>query len=257
MLQSGCGWHDSHTPAEYGPDTTVEYNRYNRRSQKGIRRRYPFAEVDDCLAEYGPDTTAHRRSQKGGNIRSLSFPSIAPTSKPVAAPGAEKGATSPFGIPVPFPETAFAAQAVAMGARHIVSKAAFVNINNGLARLTMRLDPIPEAVPIAVVRLWVLKGFFICRPRFAQDPKDGIRGNAKPCGTLVPIGVGILLTNIPRLGCRINLAVAWLAPIRLRALQPTAKRSAPDTKSPRVSWPFLLAEHDGENQCNKSCRIVS
>ena len=31
---------------------------------------------------------------------------------------------------------------------------------------------------------------FICRPRL-QGPKDGIRGNAKPCGTLVPIGVGI------------------------------------------------------------------
>ena len=54
---------------------------------------------------------------------------------------------APFGIPVLFPETAFAARAVAMGARHVVCKAAFVNINNGLSRLTPRLDPIPEAVP--------------------------------------------------------------------------------------------------------------
>ena len=83
-----------------------------------------------------------------------------------------------------------------MGARHVVRKAAFVNINNGLSRLTLRLDPIPEAVPITVVRLGCQRAFFICRPRFAQGPKDGIRGNAKARGTLVPIGLGIMTATM-------------------------------------------------------------
>ena len=78
---------------------------------------------------------------------------------------------APFGVPILFPETAFAAQAVAMGARHVVCKAAFVNINNGLSRLTLRLDPIPEAVPITVVRLWVPKGFFYMSPPVCAGPE--------------------------------------------------------------------------------------
>ena len=40
-----------------------------------------------------------------------------------------------------------------MGVRHIVSKAAFINENYGLARVAMRLNPRQEATPFVVVRL--------------------------------------------------------------------------------------------------------
>ena len=67
--------------------------------------------------------------------------------------------------------TAFAARAVAMRPRHVVRKATFVNINNGLSRLTMRLDPFAEGAPIAVVRLWVPEGFFYMSPPVCAGPE--------------------------------------------------------------------------------------
>ena len=83
VLQSGCGWHDC--LAEYGPDTTV-YNRYNRRSQKGIRL-YPFAELTASLAgtpeEISVDSTdvKARRCAGGGKGGHLSLWHSSPVSR--------------------------------------------------------------------------------------------------------------------------------------------------------------------------------
>jgi hypothetical protein len=69
VLQAGCRWQDC--PADYGPSTTV-YNRYNRRSQKGICQ-YLFAELMATHKEISIDR--------------------APTSKHIAALGVKKGAS--------------------------------------------------------------------------------------------------------------------------------------------------------------------
>ena len=46
-----------------------------------------------------------------------------------------------------------------MGARHIVSKAAFINVNNGLARVTMRLNLRQEGRPFVALRLGMAQRF--------------------------------------------------------------------------------------------------
>ena len=71
-------------PAEYGPDTTV-YNRYHRRSRKGIRR-YPFASpvsTPDEIAIDGTRIEARRRAGGGKGMLTL---------KPLAA---QKAGTTP------------------------------------------------------------------------------------------------------------------------------------------------------------------
>ncbi len=95
------------------------------------------------------------------------------------------------------------------------------------------------------------RAFFICHPQFAQGLKDGIRGNAKARGTLILIRVGRvthILHHILRQGRQIDLAFARPGRIRLQALEPAAKRGAPDTKSLRgllKGEPFRLAK--GQN----------
>ena len=83
VLRSGRRWRDC--PAEYGSDTTV-YNRYHRRSRKGIRR-YPFAALTASLAgtpeEISVDSTdvKARRCAGGGKGGHLSLWHSSPVSR--------------------------------------------------------------------------------------------------------------------------------------------------------------------------------
>ena len=63
-------------------------------------------------------------------------------------------------VPVVFARTALPAQAVAVGAGHIVGKAALVYVDNGFARGFKLCDPLAEGVSCVVVRLRMTERFF-------------------------------------------------------------------------------------------------
>lgn len=66
----------------------------------------------------------------------------------------------PSCIPIPSSMTFLPAGRIAMGARHVMRKTTFVNVDNRLARRLMRFDLLPKGNTRGFVRLRVCKCFF-------------------------------------------------------------------------------------------------
>ena len=73
-------------------------------------------------------------------------------------------------IPVLRAIAAPAFEGLAMGAGHVMEKAALVYINQGVTVLLMPFNPLMAAPPVAGVRLWMLQRLFYMSPQSCVNP---------------------------------------------------------------------------------------
>ena len=178
--------------------------------------------------------------------------------------------------PVMTAKVSLAPWPMAMGARHVGGKAAFVNVNDGAARRLMGLDASLEAASLVFVRFGMGERFLYVTPT-RPGPRHPDNRVAKPAGAACPsspreqdpfgrslrssLGTSPPGTNLPKIGLETHSGPRWCPELSTRS-RPSLKYFQFRHLIPGFDrlierrHPFRFQKVDQEKQ-NPRCRCAS